>query len=290
MECNNVDKKVSVIMGIYNCADTLEESIDSIIKQTYKNIELIMCDDASTDNTYDIAKRYKDMYPNKIILVKNEHNSGLAFSLNHCLKYVTGEYIARQDGDDISVKERFEIQVKFLEENKNYDLVGTKMISFNESGINGYSSVPFNEPTITDLSKSTPFCHATIMARTEVYKNLNGYRVNKYTKRCEDVDLWFRFFANGYKGYNIDDALYMVRDDENAYKRRTFKSYMHLIKVSFDGYRMVKMPLTQYIYLIKQFIAAIVPRKIMMTYHKKVYNEEREASSIKKEKNIGNNL
>lgn len=290
MTCNNMDKKVSVIMGIYNCADTLEESINSIIEQTYTNIELIMCDDASTDNTYDIAKRYKEMYPDKIILIKNKKNSGLAFSLNHCLKYVTGEYIARQDGDDISVKERFETQVKFLEEHKEYDLVGTKMISFNQNGINGYNSVPFNEPTIPDLSKSTPFCHATIMARAAVYKNLNGYRVNKYTKRCEDVDLWFRFFAKGYKGYNLDDALYMVRDDENAYKRRTFKSYMHLIKVSFDGYRMVNMPLIQYVYLVKQFIAALVPRKLMMIYHKKVYDKEFKTASSEKEKCIGNNL
>lgn len=290
MKHKNIDKKVSVIMGIYNCEDTLEESIESILNQTYNNLELIMCDDASIDSTYNIAKKYKDMYPHKITLLKNKENLGLAFSLNHCLEYVTGEYIARQDGDDISVKERFDIQVKFLEENEKYDLVGTKMISFNENGINGYSSVPFNEPTTIDLSKSTPFCHATIMARSYVYKNLGGYRVNKYTNRCEDVDLWFRFFANGYKGYNIDDALYMVRDDQNAYKRRTFKSYMHLIKVSFDGYRMVNMPILQYIYLIKQFISAIVPRKIMMMYHKKVYNEEFKGSCSEKVNSIGNNL
>ena len=260
--------KVSVIMGIYNCQDTLRESIDSIINQTYDNWELIMCDDMSTDNTYKIAKYYVDKYKNKIKLIQNDKNSGLAFSLNHCLKYVTGEFIARQDGDDLSVENRFEVQVKFLEENKQYDLVASKMISFDENGVNGLRGVSFDEPKISDLSRSTAFCHATIMAREYVYKELNGYRVNKYTMRCEDVDLWFRFFAKGYKGYNLQEGLYMVRDDLNAYKRRTLKSYLYLMKVNFDGYKMVNMPKKYYVFLIKPILPALIPKIIMKKYHK----------------------
>lgn len=260
--------KVSVIMGIYNCQDTLRDSIDSIINQTYDNWELIMCDDMSTDNTYKIAKHYVDKYKNKIKLIQNDKNSGLAFSLNHCLKYVTGEFIARQDGDDLSVENRFEVQVKFLEENKQYDLVASKMISFDENGVNGLRGVSFDEPKISDLSRSTAFCHATIMAREYVYKELNGYRVNKYTMRCEDVDLWFRFFAKGYKGYNLQEGLYMVRDDLNAYKRRTLKSYLYLMKVNFDGYKMVNMPKKYYVFLIKPILPALIPKTIMKKYHK----------------------
>ena len=101
-------------MGIYNCADTLSEAIDSIINQTYTNWQLILCDDCSTDNTYNVAKSYQEKYPEKIVLVRNEVNSRLAFSLNHCLKYADGEFIARMDGDDISVSNRFEVQLKFL--------------------------------------------------------------------------------------------------------------------------------------------------------------------------------
>lgn len=266
--------KVSVIMGIYNCEDTLKDSIESIINQTYDNWELIMCDDMSTDNTYKLAESYMKKYPNKIELVRNRNNSGLAFSLNHCLKYVTGEYIARQDGDDISLPNRFDIQVKFLNDNKDYDLVGSKMISFDEKGVNGLRGVSFEEPKVTDLSISTTFCHATIMARSYVYENLNGYRVNKYTYRCEDVDLWYRFFAKGYRGYNLSEGLYMVRDDLNAYKRRTLKSYIYLMKVNFDGYKMVNMPKKYYIFLIKPIISAIMPKSIMKLYHKKRISNE----------------
>ena len=265
----SIDKgKVSVIMGIYNCQDTLRESIESIINQTYDNWELIMCDDMSKDDTYKIAKNYVDKFPNKIKLIKNNKNSGLAFSLNNCLNYVTGEFIARQDGDDLSVENRFEKQVKFLEENKQYDLVASKMISFDENGVNGLRGTSFDEPKISDLSKSTAFCHATIMAREYVYKELNGYRVNKYTMRCEDVDLWFRFFAKGYKGYNLPEGLYMVRDDLNAYKRRTLKSYIYLMKVNYDGYRIVNMPKKYYIFLIKPILPALIPKSIMKKYHK----------------------
>lgn len=260
--------KVSVIMGIYNCEQTLRESIESIINQTYNNWELIMCDDMSTDNTYKIAKEYVDRYSENMILIQNEKNSGLAFSLNHCLEYVSGNYIARQDGDDLSVKDRFEKQVEFLENNKEYDLVGSRMISFDENGINGVRGGGIENPTYLMLTTSTPFCHATIMAREYVYRKLEGYRVNKYTMRCEDVDLWFRFFEKGYRGYNIQEGLYMVRDVVDAYKRRSFKSYMYLIMVSIEGYKRVKMPISRYIYLLKPLISAITPDSIMKLYHK----------------------
>lgn len=261
--------KVSIIMGIYNCESTIKESIESIISQTYTNWELIMCDDMSTDNTYEIAKKYVDKYSEKIILIQNEENSGLAFSLNHCLQYATGDYIARQDGDDMSVKDRFEKQVEFLEKNRKYDLVGSRMISFDENGINGVRGGGVEKPSHIMLTTSTPFCHATIMARSYVYKELNGYKVNKYTMRCEDVDLWFRFFEKGYKGYNIQEGLYMVRDEVDAYKRRSFKSYMHLVIVSVDGYKRVKMPLSKYVYLLKPIVSAIIPKSIMKVYHTK---------------------
>ncbi len=82
--------KISVIMGIYNCEETLAESIESILSQSYKNWELIMCDDASTDGTYQIARRYADHYGDRITLIQNKTNQRLAASLNRCLTYATG--------------------------------------------------------------------------------------------------------------------------------------------------------------------------------------------------------
>lgn len=87
-------------MGIYNFADILNEAIDSIIAQTYTNQEFILCDDGSSDDTYDVAKKYVEQYPSKFVLIKNEANLGLNKTLNNCLELATGDYVARMDGDD----------------------------------------------------------------------------------------------------------------------------------------------------------------------------------------------
>lgn len=87
--------KISILMGIYNCASTLAEAIDSILAQTFTDWELILCDDGSKDDTYAVADSYRRRYPHKIILIKNPQNMGLNFTLNHCLEHASGEYIAR---------------------------------------------------------------------------------------------------------------------------------------------------------------------------------------------------
>ena len=84
-------KTISVIMGIYNCAETLPDAINSILNQTYSDWELIMCDDGSSDDTFDVAQKYVDIYPNQIILLQNEKNLGLNYTLNRCLALATGK-------------------------------------------------------------------------------------------------------------------------------------------------------------------------------------------------------
>lgn len=253
-------------MGIYNCADTLSEAIDSIINQTYENWELILCNDASTDETYNVALSYRNKYPNKIILISNEKNQRLASSLNNCLKYVTGDYIARMDGDDIAVLNRFEKQVEFLNEHQEFDLVGTQMMSFDETGDIGV--VQIGEcPNKYSMRFNTPFCHATIMARKEVYDKLNGYTVSKETKRCEDTELWFRFFKENFKGYNLQEPLYKVRERHEDYKRRTFKDSYNVVKVCYKGYQLLDYPLRYYICLLKPLITGMVPSFVMKKIH-----------------------
>ena len=121
---------ISVIMAVYNCASTLREAIDSILNQTYTNWEFIICDDCSTDNTLEVVREYEKKYPDKFKVIQNEVNSKLSFSLNHCLKYADGEFIARMDGDDISVPERFEKQIRYLKEHPDVDLCSTLVQRF----------------------------------------------------------------------------------------------------------------------------------------------------------------
>ena len=261
------EPKVSIIMGIYNCENTLKESIESILNQTYTNWELIMCDDCSKDNTYSIAKEYAYKYPDKIKLISNETNLTLGPTLNRCIELVEGKYIARQDGDDISSCDRLEKQVTFMEENQEWDLVGSGMTSFDQNGNYGMRSTK-EIPESKDLMKGTTFAHATILIKTEVMKALNGYSEEKNAKQVEDYHLWFRFFERGYRGYNLQESLYYVREDRDAYKRKNVKRRINEIKVMVNGIKKLGLPMNSYFMIIKPIIAAIIPNYILMRYHK----------------------
>ncbi|AOC92540.1 glycosyltransferase family 2 protein [Bacillus amyloliquefaciens] len=259
--------KISVIMGIYNCEQTLAESIESILSQSYKNWELIMCDDASTDGTYQIACRYADHYSDRITLIQNKTNQRLAASLNRCLTYASGDYIARQDGDDISAPRRLEKQAAFLNKHAHYQVVGTGMLVFDEFGVRGARLLPpVPKPEI--MAKGTPFCHGTIMMRAEAYKALGGYRSVRRTRRMEDIDLWLRFFEEGFRGYNLQETLYKVREDSDAFKRRSFTYSIDNAVLVFQACRRLKLPLSHYVYIAKPLIRAITPPAVMNRYHK----------------------
>ena len=123
---NDKNKKVSVLLSVFNNKDTVEEAINSILNQSYSNIELLITDDFSDDSSYDICK-YISKKDNRIILFRNSTNLGLTKTLNIMLKASTGYYIARQDADDISYFERIEKQIEALEKN-NFDVIYTRAV------------------------------------------------------------------------------------------------------------------------------------------------------------------
>lgn len=259
-------QKVSVLMGIYNCADTLPEAIDSILVQTYKNWELILCDDGSSDGSYRVASEYRKKYPDKIILLKNKKNQGLNKTLNHCLEYASGEYIARMDGDDISLPERFQKEVEFLNHHPEYAIVSTPMIYFNEDGDWG-TGTAVEKPTRKDFISGTPFCHAPCMVRAEAFRAVNGYSTDKRTMRAEDYNLWFRLYVLGYRGYNLQEPYYKMRDDINAYHRRKFQYAVNEAYVRFTGYKMLKLPPAAYIYAARPIVVALLPKPLYLYLH-----------------------
>ena len=260
--------KVSIIMATYNCEATLGKSIDSILAQTFKDWEFVICDDCSTDGSYAILQQYKRDYPDKFVILKNKTNSKLAFSLNHCLKYAKGEYIARMDGDDISVPERLEKQVRFLDEHPEYAVVSTAMTPFDENGTRPTRYMK-PEPTKDDLLNRSPFAHATIVMRRKAYDAVGGYTVSKRTQRAQDYDMWFRFFALGFKGYNLQEPLYLVLEDDNVIKRRTMRSRCYEVQTRLKGYKLLHYPIYKYIFAFKPVISALVPTAVMQNYHKK---------------------
>lgn len=257
---------ISIIMGVYNGAQTLAQAIESILQQTFSDWEFIICDDCSTDNTKEILSSYAEK-DERFVIISNPQNMGLAASLNHCLQYVKGEYIARMDCDDLSAPDRFEKQQAFLSQNPGFDLVGTYMQAFDTSGnLNVVEHKLL--PTKYDVPKGAPFAHATIMVKTSVLKELNGYKISKHTMRTEDVDLWYRFFAAGYKGTSIPEPLYYVRMDDAAYKRRKLKYMLHASYIVWYGCGMLRLPFYYRIYCLKPILSWLLPRQAKISLRK----------------------
>lgn len=260
--------RISVIIGIYNCASTLVEALDSLYAQTYQSFKIILCDDGSSDNTYQVAKDYASKHDN-IVLIKNEKNMGLNYTLNHCLEYADTELIARMDGDDVSLPSRFEKEVKFLDEHPEYSIVSTPMIYFDENEEFGRGNGG-KEPKKEDLMYGPPFCHAPCMVRTEAYKAVGGYTVDPRLLRFEDYNLWMKMFSNGYKGYVLDECLYAMRDDRNAVKRRTLKSAFHGIYAHYLAHKTLSLPFYKLLlYSVKKLGSRLVPRFLYTYFHKK---------------------
>ncbi len=260
-------KKVSIIMAIYNCENTLDDAIKSIENQTYKNWELILCDDGSKDNTYKLAIEYAKKNPN-IKVYQNEQNMGLNFSLNKCLQYTNGEYIARMDGDDISLPDRIEKEVEFLETHTEYAIVSTPMKYFDDEGIFKVGKGK-GEPQITKFAKGTPFCHAPCMVKKEAYTAVKGYTESPKRLRVEDWDLWIKMYKEGYKGFVMEEPLYMMRDDRSAYSRRKFKYRVNEARVSCMAVRELGLPKQYFIWSIRPFIAGLAPKFIYNYIHRR---------------------
>jgi glycosyltransferase EpsE len=261
-----IKPRITILMAIYNCATTLEEAIDSLYAQTFKDFKLVLCDDASTDSTFEIAKSYADRYDN-IILIRNEQNLKLAASLNRCLEYADTEYVARMDGDDISLPTRFEKQINFLDTHTEYVLVSCLMTHFDETGDWG-TGVAIEKPTKLSFKKVTPFAHAPCMIRTSVMIEVGGYTVNNNLVRGQDYYLWYKIYKKGYKGYNIQEPLYKMRDDRNAMSRRTFRNRYKAFIIKKQVLKGLGLKFATF-YAISSLLKGFIPEFLMKEIRKK---------------------
>lgn len=261
--------KISILMGIYNCGETLPEAIDSILKQTYQNWELILCDDGSADDTYAVAESYREQYPEKIILIRNDRNMGLNHTLNHCLQCATGEYVARMDGDDISLPERFEKELSCLEAHPEYAIVSCPMIYFDETGDWQVGRTRREEPTPEMLVHGTIHCHAPCMIRTEAIREVGGYSVDRKLLRVEDWHLWMKLYAAGYRGRNLTEPLYKMRDDQAAAGRRKLRYRFNEAYVSLLAIKTFKQPAWKCVYALRPVMVGLLPMPLYHHLHRK---------------------
>lgn len=198
---------VSVVMGVYNGGQTLARAIDSILMQTFCDLEFIICDDGSTDDTWRQLNWYKSE-DSRVRIIQNKENQGLAPTLNRCLKEARGRYIARMDDDDYSYSERLTRQVAYLKDHSEIAFVGCCADLRRKDAVVGKRM--FSEyPEVRDFYMTQPYLHPTIVFRREALEVVGGYSEDRRCVLCEDYDLFLRLYAKGYQGANLQETLLM---------------------------------------------------------------------------------
>jgi glycosyltransferase involved in cell wall biosynthesis len=201
---------ISVIISVYNDESNISKAIESLLNQTYQNIEILIVDDCSEDSTYQICKNYEKIYPNKISVYKNSKNIGLTKSLNILIKKSKGEYIARQDSDDISFDTRFEKQIKTLK-SKKIDVCYSR--AFRKSSKKVIPGISFYIPRKWILKIKNPFIHGTMLCKSEVLKKIGGYDEEFYYS--QDYKLILNFIKYKFRVSILKEPLYELNMENN---------------------------------------------------------------------------
>lgn len=202
---------VSIILPVYNCGDFLHDSVLSLLEQSYSNLQIIIINDGSTDNSKNILDSFAD---SRINLISRE-NKGLIYTLNEALSLCDGKYIARMDGDDISHKDRIFEQVKYLEKNKDIAVLGcsANIIDMDSKTI-GNRFPPRNPQINKSLLLFGPtLIHPSVMFNKELIGDDLYYDINAYL--AEDYELWLRL-SSKYKISNVKDILFDYRYNNNS--------------------------------------------------------------------------
>ena len=206
-----MDNLISVILPVYNGGEYLDTSIQSILNQTHENLEVIIINDASKDESCSIIEKYKEL-DSRIIFVNHEKNKGLIASLNEGISLARGPFIARMDQDDISDLSRLELQYNYMLGNDD-DICGGNFTTIDEKGIVlSLNEVPKSRHSILlEMASNVPFAHSSVMIRKAFLEQHNlTYGMNG-DKSAEDLDLWLKMYNNGAKFGNIDENILQYR-------------------------------------------------------------------------------
>lgn len=265
--------EISVIMGTCNEKNRkyVAMAIDSILRQTFSDFELIICDDGSSPGFYRWLRGYCSR-DKRIRLLRNKDNRGLAAALNRCLSCASGQYIARMDADDISTVGRLQKQWAFLEGHKAYALAGTNaglICGRHIWGERRMERVPGKESFL----KTSPFIHPSILIRREVVRQLHGYCEHPKARRVEDYEFFMRLYAAGYQGFNLQEPLLLYREDLGSYGRRKYRYRINECRVRYQGFLRLGILKGNLRYAIKPLIAGLIPHRIVQRLRIRKYGK-----------------
>mgnify|MGYP001100733273 CR=1 FL=1 len=277
---NIINPKVSVLMPAYNGAKYIGAAIESILSQTFADFEFLIINDGSTDSTEHIIKQYNDP---RIRLINNEKNLNLVASLNKGIEAARGEYIARQDQDDISLPGRIERQVRFMDNNPNIGICGTAIKFF---GAKSFVEIfpEDNEAIKAEMFFKCPFAHPTVILRKKFFDK-NNLRYEAAYNSAEDYELWTR--SSKYMELaNLTDVLFHYRIHPSQMGHVFSKTQVELTrKIQFNFLSNLNIDLSPdeadtYRYILGMFITP--PSKEMIIKSEKLFQKLIAANKEKK--------
>jgi glycosyltransferase involved in cell wall biosynthesis len=213
-------------MPFYNAAPYLAEAVKSMLDQTFRDFELILINDGSTDNSEQLIQRFNDP---RIIYILHKENKGLVCSLNKGLDEAKGEFIARMDGDDISLPDRLQKQLDYLKSHPETDLLASTVQLINEKGQHtGFWKEDRDNTSPSHIYEFLPvnncIAHPSILARADIIKSL---RYREAQGQAEDYDLWLRWISAGKTIHKLDEMLVKHRILPYSFTRKRQKNIFY---------------------------------------------------------------
>lgn len=259
-------------MGVFNAEHekSFYKSINSILNQTYSEFEFIICDDGSNDNTYPMLEAVAKN-DNRIILIRNQSNCGLAYTLNQCISKAQGEFIIRQDIDDYSEINRISVLIAELETKPYLDIIGSNISLYDDNGVWGKLEFPVS-PVNKDFLFGVPFRHGAVAIRKACLIRIGCYTVSKQTRRTEDYELFMRIYADGFKGENVQQILYHYKEDISAQRKRLYRYRIDEACIRARGFKALGLMPKGIIYVIKPLIVGLIPLKMLDSIKNNYYN------------------
>lgn len=264
---------ITVIIPTYNGASYLHQALESILEQTFKDFEIIVIDDASSDESFEISKEYAAIDP-RIRLFQNEKNLGFAGNRNKAISLARGHYIAWQDQDDISFPERLELQFKLLESDSKLAMVGGAMAVFGETGELGIRHYPQNDSEIRKMIfRFSPIALPACMMRKSALLEVGGY--SERWSPAGDLDMTFKIGLT-HRLANIPQVAIRYRTHENSATNRHLRRIeKDSVRIRFNysassAYRMTGM---NYIYNVAHYLSIwLVPPPLKIWLFNKIRN------------------
>lgn len=255
---------ISVLMGVYDTqsrTEDLRNSVNSILQQSFHDFEFLICDDGSSAAVVDLLNEIAKA-DDRVRLIRKGNLYSLPQKLNYCLLHASGAFIARQDADDISMKQRFEKQILFLQQNSQIAFVGCNASVFCEGRVCGERLFP-EYPSKEDFLFRLPFLHPTLIFRREAIERVKGYEEAKFAELCEDYDLLLRMYERSDIGYNLQEKLFSYQVTKSDSKKRKYRHRVNEAIVRYRRFKDLGMLPKGWPYIIKPLILGLLPHGII---------------------------